>query len=167
MQKPVLSHPQLAGGKESWEEWAQGLRIGLCHTAHTCAHVTRTRTAHMCTRPRKHTNTCTSNECTQHPCTNISKHILTCTHSAQAGVHPGTWGVRGKWESVGEHGEKAQGPACCCGGRARPHAHPLPYHGQCRELGLSLRVAWPATPQAGLLCHPRCPPPGPSVSHLV
>lgn len=54
MQKPVLSHPQLAGGKESWEERAQGLRIGLCHTAHTCAHVTRAHSTHAHTSAQTH-----------------------------------------------------------------------------------------------------------------
>ena len=93
MQKPVLSHPQRAGGKESWEEWAQGLRIGLCHTAHTCAHVMHARTAHMCTRPRKHTNTRTSNECTLHPCTNISKHTSSHAHTAHKQVCTPAHGV--------------------------------------------------------------------------
>lgn len=38
-----------------------------------------------------------------------------------------------------------------------PTATPRPV----RRVGLSLGLPWPASPQAGLLRHPRCPPPGP------
>ena len=123
---------------------------------------------HLSGQVPQHTRVHTSTQTHEHiyiDCVHIASshkhkqtHILTCTHSAQAGVHPGTWGVRGKWESVGEHSEKAQGPACCCGGRARPHAHPMPHHGQFRELGchsgfpdqLPLRQGSSATPAAPL-----------------
>lgn len=51
----MLSHPQLAGGKESWEEWAQGLRTDLRHTKHTCVHTSRAHTAHTCAHGRANT----------------------------------------------------------------------------------------------------------------
>ena len=140
------------------------------HTRHMCAHGTHVHTAHTRAHSThaQHTRVHTSTQTHEHiyiECMHIASshkhkqtHILTCIHSAQAGVHPGTWGVRGKWESVGEHSEKAQRPACCCGGRARPHAHPMPHHGQFRELGchsgfpgqLPLRQASSATPTAPL-----------------
>lgn len=81
-----------------------------------------------------------------------------------------TGGVRSKWESAEEQGEEAQGLAWvwrrrCCGGRARSHAHPLPYHSPFRELGaVTQGRPWPlclASCPCGLLCHPHCPPPGP------
>ena len=137
------------------------------HSAHVCTWHTRAHSTHACTHAQ-HTRVHTSTQTHEHiyiECVHIASshkhkqtHILTCIHSAHAGVHPGTWGVRGKWESVGEHSEKAQRPACCCGGRARPHAHPMPHQGQFRELGchsgfpgqLPLRQGSSATPTAPL-----------------
>lgn len=129
----MLSHPQLVGGKESWEEWAQGLRTDLRHTKHTCVHTShRMHTAHTCTRPHKHMSTRASNTCTQHPRMNISKHTSSRAHTAHRRRAPRHTGCERQVGACGGHGEKAQGPAwvwrrCrCCGGGPIPtpaHCH--------------------------------------------